>query len=70
MAEILKNLRTVVQRVEEEAAFASHLETFVRNSARSNLAGEPQPTAADVSKIMSEFDGFSLEEMGKGKTPK
>ncbi|KIM33388.1 hypothetical protein M408DRAFT_326117 [Serendipita vermifera MAFF 305830] len=67
MKEIMGNLRAVVQRVEEEAAFASHLETFVKNAAKSNLAGEPQPTAADVNKIMSEFDGISLDEIDKGK---
>ncbi len=67
MTAILKNLRTVVQRVEEEAAFASHLETFMKTAAKSNLAGEPRPTAADVSKIMREFDGISLDETDKGK---
>jgi len=67
MRGILANLKTIVHRIEEEAAFTTHLETFVNSASRSNLAGEPQPTTTDVSKIMREFDGISLDEKGKGK---
>jgi len=67
MREILANLRTIVHRVEEEAGFATHLETFVKNATKSSLAGEPQPTTADVSRIMREFDGISLDDKSKSK---
>jgi len=57
----------MVQRVVEEADFTNHLETFLKSATESNLAGEPQPTTADVSKIMRDFDGVSLDEKTKGK---
>jgi len=70
MRGILANLKTIVHRIEEEAAFTTHLETFVNSASRSSLAGEPQPTTTDVSKIMREFDGISLDGKGKGKGKK
>jgi hypothetical protein len=67
MRVILGNLKMIVNRIEEEAAFTAHLETFVKSASRSSLAGEPQPSTADVSKIMREFDGITLDGKEKGK---
>ncbi len=62
MAEVLANLRGIVQRIQEESAFGAHLDTFFRAATESNHAGEQQPTSADVSKIMKEFDAVALSD--------
>ncbi|CAG7849636.1 SubName: Full=Uncharacterized protein {ECO:0000313/EMBL:CCA71307.1} [Serendipita indica DSM 11827] len=62
MIEVLANLRGIVQRVQEEAAFSAHLDTFFRAATESNLAGEQQPTSANVSKIMKDFDAVTLSD--------
>lgn len=58
----MSHLREVIGHVQEEAEFNRHVADFMENAARSNLAGEPQPTSADVAKIMKEFDAVSLGE--------
>jgi len=47
----------------KEADFNKHFRWICEYAGRSNLAAEPQPTTADVAKIMKEFDSVSLEEV-------